>query len=393
MALACTGNQQGLLYLSLNQDNTCLALATREGLRIYSIDTHQVVYRNSVGALGLAEMLFCTSLVAYVGAGEQPALTPRKLTVMNTSNEEAIQNISFASSVLAVRMNRQRLVVILERRANVYSLDSLSHLRSLETAPNPRGLAALTPAAGPGDPCLLALPAGGGAGALQVYDVAAADGGNALSEIPAHKAPLAAMAWSSDGALLATASSTGTVVRVHAVQPGASRVFSFRRGAGRAAVSCLAFSPAGVEPRLLAAASDHGTVHIFRLEAAERHPALAAASAAAGLLSAVMRLPVADMVDPVRDIATVRLPCQGVPCICALTRPGGGGGGGGAGGGAAASAGSLSELQSPGDALSLLVATSEGILYEYALEGLAGPQGPRCALGGEWALLGSAGLG
>jgi hypothetical protein len=40
-------------------------------------------------------MLFCTSLVAYVGAGEQPALTPRKLTVVNTSSGQAIQHISF----------------------------------------------------------------------------------------------------------------------------------------------------------------------------------------------------------------------------------------------------------------------------------------------------------
>ncbi|KIY98672.1 hypothetical protein MNEG_9291, partial [Monoraphidium neglectum] len=52
MALACTGNQQGLLHVSFNQDNTCLALATRDGLRIYSIDTHQIVYRNAIGALG-----------------------------------------------------------------------------------------------------------------------------------------------------------------------------------------------------------------------------------------------------------------------------------------------------------------------------------------------------
>jgi hypothetical protein len=43
--------------------------------------------------------------------------------------------------------------------------------------------------------------------------------------------------------------------------------------------------------------------------------------------------------------------------------------------------------------ISLLVATSEGLLYEYAIEDLAGPQGPRASLGGEWALLGSAGLG
>jgi hypothetical protein len=133
------------------------------------------------------------------------------------------------------------------------------------------------------------------AGTLQVYDLAA-DGGNALCEIPAHKAPLAAVAWSADGALLATASTTGTVVRVHALQPGASRLFSFRRGSTHATVHCLAFSPPGVEPRLLAAASSHGTVHLFRLGAGERHPAMAAASAAAGLLSSVIKLPVADIV-------------------------------------------------------------------------------------------------
>jgi autophagy-related protein 18 len=40
-------------------------------------------------------MLFSTSLVAYAGAGEQPALTPRRLTVFNTSSGEAIQHISF----------------------------------------------------------------------------------------------------------------------------------------------------------------------------------------------------------------------------------------------------------------------------------------------------------
>lgn len=396
------GNPQGLLHVTFNQDNTCLALSTREGLRIYSIDTHQVCYRNAIGAIGLSEMLFCTSLVAYVGAGEQPALTPRKLTVLNTSNNEPIQHISFASSVLAIRMNRQRLVAVLERRTNVYNLQSLAHLRTLEAAPNPKGLAALTPCSEPGDPCLLALPSSATAGSLQVYDLAE-DGGNAICEIAAHKAPLAAITWSQDGALLATASTTGTVVRVHAIQPGASRLFSFRRGSTSAVIHCLAFSPPGTEPRLLAAASSHGTVHLFRLEAAERHPALAAASMAAGLLSAVVKLPVTDMVDPVRNIATVRLPCSGVACICALQRSEGSGGSTAAGGAGAtgssrvvlgASTSSLSALQqAQGGGVSLLVATAEGLLYEYAIEDLANPQGPRCSLGGEWALLGSAGLG
>lgn len=52
MALACSNNAQGLLFLTFNQDGTCLALATREGLRIYSIDAHAAVYRSAVGAIG-----------------------------------------------------------------------------------------------------------------------------------------------------------------------------------------------------------------------------------------------------------------------------------------------------------------------------------------------------
>ena len=369
------------------------------------------------------------------------------------------------------------LVAVLERRAAVYDLQTLAPLRALDTPPNARGLAALTPAAVPGDPCLLALPSGdGGSGALQVYDLAAPGGAGAaggvsgggggvqaLAEVSAHKAPLAAMAWSADGGLLATASATGTVVRVHALQPGASRLFSFRRGSTPATVHCLAFGPGGGgggnggaaarTPRLLAAASSHGTIHIFRLEPAARSPAAAAASAAAGLLSAAVRLRVADVVNPVRDVLTVRLPSPRAACVCALQRGSGNGGGGGAAaadggsGGAAADGGSggdddqvgflrartvtsarcthavntavstaaaTTPLRTqhnptrPTRQLTLVVATSEGLLYEYALEGLlggggggadggggsGGPQAPpRSTLSGEWALLGSAGLG
>ena len=82
----------------------------------------------------LAEMLYCTSLMAFVGAGkscaiscslrsleqackayayrpdvgEQALLTPRKLTLLNTTTQKEIQHINYASTVLAVRLNRKR---------------------------------------------------------------------------------------------------------------------------------------------------------------------------------------------------------------------------------------------------------------------------------------------
>lgn len=73
------------------------------------------------------------------------------------------------------------------------------------------------------------------------------------------------MAWSGDGGLLATASAKGTVIRVHRL-PSAARAHSFRRGTLSAAINSMAFSPPGAPLQLLAAASSHGTVHVFRLE-------------------------------------------------------------------------------------------------------------------------------
>lgn len=35
-------------------------------------------------AIGIVEMLFCTSLVAVVGIGDQPSLSPRRLKIINT---------------------------------------------------------------------------------------------------------------------------------------------------------------------------------------------------------------------------------------------------------------------------------------------------------------------
>jgi autophagy-related protein 18 len=45
---------------------------------------------------------------AAAAAGDQPTLTPRRLSVINTSSNSVIRDLSFSSSVLAVRLNKQR---------------------------------------------------------------------------------------------------------------------------------------------------------------------------------------------------------------------------------------------------------------------------------------------
>ena len=61
--------------------------------------------------------------MAYVGAGEQPTLTPRKLFLVNTATGSVIQDISLPTSVLAVRLNRERWASLL-----VYQLNTVTTL-------------------------------------------------------------------------------------------------------------------------------------------------------------------------------------------------------------------------------------------------------------------------
>lgn len=56
---------------------------------------------------------------------------------------------------------------------------TLAQLRILETPPNPKGLAALTPCS---EPCFLALPASPASGVLRVYDLLV-DGGHVVCEV------------------------------------------------------------------------------------------------------------------------------------------------------------------------------------------------------------------
>eukprot|EP00884_Botryococcus_braunii_P010545 jgi/Botrbrau1/19492/Bobra.0571s0001.1 len=344
-----TRSSAGVLYLTFNQDYTCLSIADYKGMKIYSLETHKMCFSSEIGAVSICEMLFCSSLLAFVGAGEQPVLTPRKLTLMNTTTGSVIQDLSFPTSVLAVRMNKRRLVTVLERRAYVYDLETLNLMQLLETAANPKGQVALTPCS---EPCVLALPSSATSGTVRFYNLAV--GVDLIAEVPAHRSPLAVMEWNYDGSLLASASKKGTVIRVHAL-PQAQKLYTFRRGTRPAVVCSVAFSPPGVSPPFLCASSDHGTVHLFRLGEPDRNTAAAAASMIASAIPGA----VSDLVDSARCFTMLRIPCSsGTPSICAVLAP------------RPARDSTMDEK-----AIWVGVVSADAVLYEYSIS-MKYPQGP-----------------
>ncbi|KAK4257601.1 hypothetical protein QN277_007167 [Acacia crassicarpa] len=247
-----------LLCASFNQDYSCFAIGTKDGFRIFDTNTGKLCYERVLGAFSIVEMLFSSSLLAIVGAGEQPSLSPRRLCLFNTKTGAALRDLNFLTSILAVRMNRKMLVVILQDNVYVYDLNSLAILETIDTVPNIKGLCAFSPCL---EACYLALPASTTKGSAMLYNVMDR---HLHCEIEAHRAPLAAMVLSSNGMYLATASEQGTMVRVHLVSD-ATKSYSFRRGTYSSTIFSLSFGPSKNLPDILAASSSSGSIHLFIL--------------------------------------------------------------------------------------------------------------------------------
>lgn len=49
----------------------CISIGTKRGFSIYNCEPFGKCFQEDCGGIGIAEMLYCTSLVALVGAGDQ----------------------------------------------------------------------------------------------------------------------------------------------------------------------------------------------------------------------------------------------------------------------------------------------------------------------------------
>lgn len=228
------------------------------------------------GARGIVEMLFCTSLIALVGAADQPQSSPRKLQIVNTKRQSMICELLFPSSILAVKLNRKTLVVVLENEIYIYDISNMRLLHVIETTPNPEAVCALSPSA---DSSYLAYPSPVPSPTSPLSQQPSATSQPPITQqsgdiilfstrtltvanvIQAHKAPISFLSINSTGTMLASASEKGTVIRVWSI-PGSEKLYQFRRGTREARIYSMNFNAMST---LLAVSSAHDTVHIFKL--------------------------------------------------------------------------------------------------------------------------------
>lgn len=263
-----SGPVNEILYINFNQDFTCFVCGTESGFRVYSTDPFRLTHRRDFehgGGVGVVTMLFRTNILALSGGGSKPRFQPTKVMLWDDRTARVVAELSFRSPVKAVRLRRDLVVVVLERKVYVYGFRSLRLLNSIETIGNPRGLCCLSVGT---DRVALICPGMQQGRALVVFypkafgELQAPVDRERTTIIPAHEAPIAAMGIDYNGTMLATASDKGTIVRIFDASTGA-RIQELRRGVDPAKIHSLTFGPAG---DFLAVASDKGTVHIFAVQ-------------------------------------------------------------------------------------------------------------------------------
>lgn len=155
----------------------------------------------------------------------------------------------------------------------------MSLLHTIATSPNPAAICALSPSS---ENCFIAYPlpkpredpearrpahappqstfVAPSSGELLVFDTLTL---KAVNVIEAHRSPLSCICLNSEGTLLATASETGTIIRVFSVPKG-QKLYQFRRGSYPSTIYSMSFN---LSSTLLCVSSTSDTIHIFRLGA------------------------------------------------------------------------------------------------------------------------------
>ncbi|KRZ07046.1 WD repeat domain phosphoinositide-interacting protein 2 [Trichinella zimbabwensis] len=197
-------SNEEILTLAFNQDATSLAVGTSNGYRLYTlgqVDELDLLLENTDNSdVCIIERLFSSSLVTSVSLS-----APRKLEICHFLKKQEICTQNYANSILAIRLNRLRLIVCLEDSIFVHNIRDMKVLHTIRDTPsNPSGLCDLTPA----DVSFVAYPGSTNSGEVHLFDAATLQG---LSVIPAHNGPLNALKFNAEGTLLASASEKGTM--------------------------------------------------------------------------------------------------------------------------------------------------------------------------------------
>ena len=252
-----------ILNISFNQDNSCFCLSTEKGFKIYDTYPIQTEYEKNIGGLIFSEMYYNSNILALVSGGESPKFSSKKLIIWDDALNQIIREINFFKKIKNVKLKKEKIYVICERNLYIFNLKSAENLEIIDTFENQKGLFSIN--------------------SDEKYDVIAylkafnekenKKGviiniknyeNNFEKEINTKEEMISYICLNNLGNLLAIANEKGNEIKIYSCLNG-DLLKDFHRGKEKAEINYICFDKLN---NYLAVTSDRGTIHIWSLKGA-----------------------------------------------------------------------------------------------------------------------------
>ena len=243
-------SKEELNYVSFNQDQSCFICATNNGFTIYSaFPFEEISSRDLGGSLGIAEMFYCTNLLALVGGGSNPKFPPNKVVLWDDKQTKVVAELIFLSEVRTIKLRKSKLLVAIDNKIFLYQLHDLKILDIIDTCYNPLGLCCFSL-----DEDIMSCP-DSTVGHIIVNNYTK----KTSKTRKAHNSIIRKVEISDSGAYLATASEKGTIIRIFDVN-SLTIMKELRHGTDYQHIVSIAFN---VNDSWIAVMSHTGRLSIF----------------------------------------------------------------------------------------------------------------------------------
>ena len=240
-----------LLYTSFNQTNDCVIFGTKTGFYVYTIEPFKkIIARKIPGGVKLATMLYKSNIVIFVGNVDKGLYPKKKLIIWDDHKRSVIGEILFKNEILNIKVTKQIIIVVTEKKIYIYNFENLNLIKSIETASNKKGLCSITY----GEECFIAYP-GDRTGEINVTKYK----DDYLKIVKAHQSDIELFNLDYSGKFLVSCSERGTLVRIFNIEDNLM-MKELRRGSDQIQIVDLKFSE---NMGNLLVSSVKGTIHVF----------------------------------------------------------------------------------------------------------------------------------
>lgn len=139
-----SGTKFQVMYLSFNQDGSCISVGTRRGFKVFNAVPFKALYSHDFSdGCAVVSMLYRSAILAISGAGNNVRYPRDSVTLYDDQSGRNLGEIELHHPVLQVQLTREKIFVAIDGAVLVHNLTDLRQIDKIETCANPNGILAV----------------------------------------------------------------------------------------------------------------------------------------------------------------------------------------------------------------------------------------------------------